>query len=213
MNLSDINWDFNAIGSWPQPIKSVAIVFVAVFVLVAGFFFDTLDGLNALEGVENKEQELKRSLESKQKKAVNLEDYQDQLTQIEAQLYEMIRQMPTKEEVASLLTDISQTGLASGLEFRLFKPSSAIQKDFYSELPISIEVIGRYDELGAFISGVASLPRIVTIHDVNIMPEKKAAKDTKPGALVMTAIIKTYNESEAEASPSKSPVKKPKGTK
>lgn len=213
MNLSDINWDVNAIGSWPQSVKSVAVVLIAFIVLIAGFFFDTSERLNALEGAENKEQELKRSLESKQKKAVNLEDYQDQLAQIEVQLYEMIRQMPTKEEVASLLTDISQTGLASGLEFRLFKPGSAIQKDFYSELPISIEVIGRYDELGTFISGVASLPRIVTIHDVNIMPEKKPTKDTKPGALVMTAIIKTYNESEVEASPSKSPVKKPKGTK
>jgi len=92
----------------------------------------------------------------------------------------MIRQMPTKEEVASLLTDISQTGLASGLEFRSFKPGSSIQKDFYSELPISIEVVGRYSELGSFISGVASLPRIVTVHDVNILPEKNRLKILSP---------------------------------
>ena len=83
----------------------------------------------------------------------------------------MIRQMPTEEEVASLLVDISQTGLASGLEFKLFKPDTPIRKDFYSELPINIQVIGKYEELGLFVSGLAALPRIVTIHDVNITPE------------------------------------------
>ena len=102
----------------------------------------------------------------------------------------MIRQLPTEEEVASLLVDISQTGLASGLKFKLFKPDAPINKDFYSELPISIQVLGHYEELGLFISGLASLPRIVTIHNINISPEGKE------GNLLMSAVIKIYNESK-----------------
>jgi type IV pilus assembly protein PilO len=100
----------------------------------------------------------------------------------------MIRQMPTKAEVASLLVDISQTGLASGLEFRLFKPSQPIKRDFYYELPIDIQVIGKYEELGLFVSGLSSLPRIVTVHNVKISPMAKS--DT----MVMNTTVKTYNE-------------------
>jgi len=113
--------------------------------------------------------------------------------------------MPTEEEVASLLVDISQTGLASGLEFKLFKPDAPIVKDFYSELPISIQVVGSYEELGLFVSGLASLPRIVTLHDVNIIHEGK------DGALLMSAVIKTYNESKGFTS--SSAAKKKKGRK
>lgn len=218
MNLSEVNWDFNAAGTWPSPIKAAAIGLVGAVVFGVGVYFDTVEQFKALEGLQQKEQELKRSLETKQKKAVNLPDYQEQLKQIETQLYEMIRQMPTKEEVANLLTDISQTGLASGLEFRLFKPSPSINKDFYSELPISIEVVGRYEELGLFVSGVAALPRIVTVHDVNIVPQdtKPAGKDKdksksgRAGVLVMKAVVKTYNESSGAAPEAASKTKKAK---
>ncbi|TAL47487.1 MAG: pilus assembly protein PilO [Methylovulum sp.] len=217
MNLSEVNWDFNAAGTWPPPVKAAAVFLAAALILGLGIYFDTVEQLKALESSEQKEQELKRSFETKQKKAVNLEDYQDQLTQIEAELYEMIRQMPTKEEVASLLTDISQTGLASGLEFRLFKPSPAIRKDFYSELPISIEVVGKYEELGLFVSGLAALPRIVTVHDVSIVPQDKADKgnkdkNIKTGAMVMKTTVKTYNES-TEVAPEKADTKKGKKAK
>ena len=188
MNLSEINWDFNTAGTWPLPVKAAIMLFVCAVVVGGGVYFDTLDQLKSLESAEQKEQTLKREFELKQKKAVNFQDYQNQLTQIEASLDEMIRQMPTEEELASLLVDISQTGLASGLEFKLFKPQTPILKDFYSELPINIQVIGKYEELGLFVSGLASLPRIVTIHNVNITPEGK------DGALLMSAIIKTYNE-------------------
>ena len=194
MNLSEINWDFNAAGSWPLPVKVAVMLLVGAVVAGGGVYFDTLDQLASLESAEQKEQALKSEFEAKQKKAVNFQDYQDQLTQIETSLDEMIRQMPTEEEVASLLVDISQTGLASGLEFKLFKPDAPIVKDFYSELPISIQVKGKFEELGLFVSGLASLPRIVTIHDVNITPEGK------DGALMMSAIIKTYNEGKDVAS-------------
>ncbi len=213
MNLSEINWDFNASGTWPLPIKIATIALVSLAVLGAGVYYDTLDQLTSLESSEKKEQELKVSLEGKQKKAVNLKDYQDQLAQIELSLEEMIKQMPTQEEVASLLVDISQTGLASGLEFRLFKPSEPVRKDFYSELPISIQVIGKYEELGLFVSGLASLPRIVTVHDVNIVPEAKETKggkdkeekEDKESLMVMNATVKTYNEGEETGA---APVKK-----
>ena len=188
MNLSEINWDFNEAGTWPLPIKVAMMVLVCVMVGGGGFYFDTQNQLASLDSAKQKEQEFKRDFEAKQKKAVNFQDYKDQLTQIETSLDEMIRQMPTEEEVASLLIDISQTGLASGLEFKLFKPDAPIVKDFYSELPISIQVIGKFEELGLFVSGLASLPRIVTIHEVNITPEGK------DGALLMSAVIKTYNE-------------------
>ncbi|MCK9394161.1 MAG: type 4a pilus biogenesis protein PilO [Methylobacter sp.] len=204
MDLSEINLDLNEAGSWPLPIKAAAIAVICVLVFGAGVYYDTLDQLAALEASEKKELELKQSFETKQKKSINLQDYQDQLAQIESELEDMIRQMPTKEEVASLLIDISQTGLLSGLEFRLFKPGAPIHKDFYSELPINIEVIGKYEELGLFVSGLASLPRIVTVHDVNIIPESKG------GEMRMTATVKTYNESADETA---EVVKKKRGRK
>ena len=188
MNLSEINWDFNSAGAWPVPIKILTILIVCAIVVGAGFYYDTTEQLAELDNFEKKEQELKRTFETKQKKAVNLQDYRDQFEQIEASLGEMLRQMPTKAEVASLLIDISQTGLASGLEFKLFKPSGEIRKEFYSELPISIQVLGRFEELGLFVSGLASLPRIVTVHNVSINPIEGS------NTMQMNATIKTYSE-------------------
>jgi len=188
MNLSEINWDIKSAGTWALPVRAAIMLIVCVAVVSIGVYFDTLDQLARLKSAENKETALTREFEEKQKKAVNLQDYEDQLTQIESLLDKMIRQMPTEEEVASLLIDISQTGLASGLEFKLFKPDTPIRKDFYSELPINIQVIGSYDELGLFVSGLAALPRIVTLHNVNIAPE------VKDGKLLMSAVVKTYNE-------------------
>ncbi|MBL6987526.1 MAG: type 4a pilus biogenesis protein PilO [Methylobacter sp.] len=202
MNLSEINWDPNEAGTWPLPIKAATIAVICVLVFGAGVYYDTIDQFEALDASEKQELVLKQDFETKQKKSINLSDYKNQLAQIEIELEDMIRQMPTKEEVASLLIDISQTGLASGLEFKLFKPGEPIRKDFYSELPISIEVIGKYEELGLFVSGLASLPRIVTVHDVNIVPEGKKGKDnkeTKEGEMRMTATVKTYNEGVDEA--------------
>jgi type IV pilus assembly protein PilO len=189
MNLSEINWDPNAVGTWPLPLKVTVIALVCGMVAGGCIYWDTLDQLTALEAVEQQEPSLKTQFEEKQAKAANLPDYQYQLTQIEASLDEMIKQMPTEAEVASLLVDISQTGLASGLEFKLFKPEAPILKDFYSELPIKIEVVGKYEELGLFVSGLASLPRIVTVHDIAI-----SSPEEKEGLLKMTATVKTYNE-------------------
>lgn len=194
MNLSEINWDFEASGTWPLPVKAVSILILCALVAGGGYYYDTMDQLAGLDSLETKEVELKASFASKQKKAVNLPEYVKQLEQIQGSLGEMLKQMPTEEEVASLLIDISQTGLASGLEFRLFKPAPQVAKDFYSELPIDIQVIGRFEELGLFVSGLASLPRIVTVHNVDIAPLAKA----KDGVMVMNAVVKTYKEEAAK---------------
>lgn len=198
MNLSEINWDFNEAGTWPLPLKIILILVVCVFVAGLGVYYDTLDQLTQLESIEKQEGELRQTFEVKQKKAVNLQDYKDQLDQIEASLVEMIKQMPTQSEVANLLVDISQTGLAAGLEFRLFQPSAPIRKDFYWELPINIQVIGKYEELGLFVSGLASLPRIVTVHNVRISPVNKAGDQSESENMIMDAVVKTYNEGSDE---------------
>lgn len=194
MNLSEINWDINASGTWPLPIKIATALLICSVVAGAWIYYDTTDQLNELDKIEKDEANLKSSLETKQRKAANLQDYRDQLKQIEASLGEMLRQMPTKAEVANLLVDISQTGLASGLEFRLFKPYAEVNRDFYMELPIGIEVIGEYEELGLFVSGLASLTRLVTVHDVNMTPQSDGKK------MLMTATVKTYNEGESGTS-------------
>ncbi len=188
MNLSEINWELEAAGAWPVPIKIAAGAIVCILVTAGWVYYDTIDQLAELEKTEQQEQELKKTFEAKQMKAVNLDDYRDQLKQIGASLGDMIRQMPTKAEVANLLVDISQTGLASGLEFKLFKPGADIRKEFYSELPINIKVVGLYEELGLFVSGLAALPRIVTVHNVAITPKKDGKQ------MEMTAVVKTYNE-------------------
>ncbi len=196
MNLSEINWDINAAGSWPLPIKMITAFIICAVVAGASYYFITIDQLAQLEQLEEEEGRLKKLFEKKQKKAVNLEAYRAQLNQIESSLGEMLKQMPTQEELASLLVDISQTGLASGLEFKLFKPGGAARREFYSELPISINVVGKYEELGLFVSGLASLPRIVTVHNINIKPGNKKL-------MTMTATVKTYNEGVEQPAPSK----------
>ncbi len=196
MNLSEVNWDFDAAGSWPLPLKIVAGLIISIAVAVGGYYYLIKDQIAELDTIKQEEISLKNSFETKQRKAVNLKDYKAQLDQIEASLGEMIKQMPTKAEVANLLVDISQTGLASGLEFKLFKPGGEIRKEFYSELPINIEVIGDYEELGLFVSGLASLPRIVTVHDVNMKPNA-------PSGMVMKATVKTYNEGVDQPAPKK----------
>ena len=189
MNLSKINWDLNTAGNWPSVVKVTILGLIVVTTITIGFFYDTLDELSSLDREKQKEQSFKIEFKNKQKTAINLKENQEQLAGIEASLYEMFLQLPTKEEVASLLTEISQTGLTSVLKFKLFKPDIPIDNDFYSELPISIQVVGRYENLGMFISGLALLRRIITVHNINI------SLDRKEGDLLMSAVIKIYNES------------------
>jgi type IV pilus assembly protein PilO len=208
MNLSEINWDFNAAGSWPLQIKAVIILLVCSLVAGAGFYALTMDQLAELETLQAKEQELITTFEGKQKKAVNLGDYRAQFADIKKSLVVMMRQMPTKAEVANLLTEISQTAITSGLEPKLFQPEGEVKKEggFYIELPYSIEMLGKYEELGLFIGGLASLSRIVTVHDIALSvvaaPNTGNTPNNKAEATVMNmkATIKTYTEVTDEES-------------
>ncbi len=199
MNLSDIDLndlDFNNVGQWPAAVRGVVLALVAALVVGLGYWFFTRDALAQLDTAARHETELKQQLQAKAAKAANLEAYEAQLKEMRTSFGAMLRQLPNKTEVADLLVDVSQTGLASGLEFELFKPQAEVPKDFYAELPIAIKVHGTYHDFGNFISGVASLPRIVTLHDISITPA--GGKKGQPGGqLVMNLTAKTYRYLEA----------------
>ncbi len=197
MNLSEIDLndlDFNAIGSWPAAAKFLTLSLLTIAILGVGYALDTRTQISALEEREQKEIELKQLFEIKQEKAANLDSYKLQLQEIQKTFGSLLNQLPGKTEVADLLTDVTQTGLANGLEFDFFKPQSEIPKDFYVELPIELKVHGEYHEFGKFMSGVASLPRIVTIHDFTITKSKPTDKKNNQNKheLVLEANAKTY---------------------
>jgi len=192
MNLSELNdLDLSNIANWPLPARMVLIGLVFVSVLGLGYWFDIKDQGIRLEKAEQKETELRQIFEVKAKKAANLAAYEQQLEEMKASFGAMLRQLPNKTEVAELLVDISQTGLAAGLEFKLFKPQNEVPREFYAELPISIRVKGDYHEFGNFISGVAALPRIVTVHNINMTPDAE-------GELSMEILAKTYRYMDEE---------------
>jgi type IV pilus assembly protein PilO len=213
VKLQDLNnLDFNDIGEWPTPIKLFLVLLVAILVGVAWYYMDTQDQYVALERVRREEKDLRTSFEEKQQKAVNYEKYKAQLAEMKQTFGAMLRQLPNKKEVADLLIDVSQTGLAAGLEFQLFQPQNEIPKDFYAELPIKLRVVGDYHEFGEFISGIAALPRIVTMHDIEIKP----IAGQRAGSLVMEATAATYRYLDeggqlADAGPA--PDQKPAGGK
>lgn len=198
MNLQELNeLDFSNMGVWPMPVKIVLTLILAAAVGGAWYYLDTQEQLISLERVEKKEQELRGIFEQKQAKAVNLDAYKKQLEEMRQSFGAMLRQLPDKTEVAELLVDVSQTGLASGLEFELFQPSGEVPKEFYAELPIKLKVHGKYHEFGDFISGLAALPRIVTIHDVVITTAGSGRGDGE-APLVLEATAKTYRYLDEE---------------
>jgi type IV pilus assembly protein PilO len=188
MELSSITeLDFNESGEWPLPIKIVAILLLCAAVWGAGYYFIIKDMQVELTALEEKEQQLKTSFERKQAKAVNLEAYKAQLEEMKVMFSSMLEQLPRKSEVPDLLVDITRTGLINGLEFELFKPEGERPIDFYAELPISMKVTGSYHQFGQFISGVAALPRIVTIHDLKLSSPQESS-----GKMTMQLSAKTY---------------------
>jgi type IV pilus assembly protein PilO len=193
VNLQELNeLDFGNIGVWPTPVKLVLVLLACISVAVAGYYLDTEGQIARLDQVEQKESQLRKDFETKQAKASNLDAYRKQLEEMKQSFGDMLRQLPNKTEVAELLVDVSQTGLASGLEFKLFKPNAEIPREFYAELPIEIKVIGEYHEFGNFISGLAALPRIVTIHDISInKPTSQKGGGAGP-KLILEATAKTY---------------------
>ncbi len=186
--------DIENIGNAPLPIKFGVIGVLCIAILGAGLWYDTKVQLEELEKHEQKEVELKEDFKIKAKQAAKLELYKEQLAEMNATFGALLRQLPEKTDVESLLVDVSQTGLASGLEVNKFKPSEEEKKGFYAELPIALEVIGSFHQMATFISGIAALPRIVTISNMKLEHAKKDAKDKSApdDKLQMSAIAKTY---------------------
>ena len=190
MTLDDLrNIDVNNLGSWPVPIKIGGILVVCVIVLFAGFWFLIQDELEQYSEAQKKEEGLRETYMNKRALAINLPAYKEQMEEMEQTFGSLLRQLPNTTEVPDLLVDITQAGLGRGLEFALFRPEKEQPKDFYAEMPISVEVRGSYHELAQFVSDVAALPRIVTFGDIAI----SAGKDNK---LSMSAKAKTYRYME-----------------
>jgi type IV pilus assembly protein PilO len=176
-------------GRWPLPVRAGAVAVAFVVLTVALIYFFVWDEQRPqLQQRQDEEQSLRQEFRTKHAKAVNLELYKQQLKDIERSFGALLRQLPGKTEVPNLLVDISQTGLSSGLEEKLFQPQQEVKKDFYAELPIKIRLTGSYHQFGQFVSGIAALPRIVTLHDIDIRSENKDAYDQL--SLELTA--KTY---------------------
>lgn len=170
--------DPNDPGRWPFPVR--AGVVALVFVVISALLFYLLvwsDQKPILDQKAAEEQDLRSQFKTKHSKAVNLAVYQQQLADIERSFGALLRQLPGRTEVPNLLVDISQVGVGAGLEEKLFQPSPEVKKDFYAELPIKIKLTGSYHQMGEFVSGIAALPRIVTLHDITIKPDTKDAYD------------------------------------
>lgn len=183
--------DPNDPGRWPLAFRAGAIAIIFVIAAgLAGYFIAYQDQQPLLEQARAQEETLLDTLKQKAGKAANLDAYKAQLKEMERSFGAMLRQLPNKTEVPNLLVDISQTGLAAGLEEKLFQPAPETKKDFYAELPIKIRLTGNYHAIGSFVSGIAALPRIVTLHDVQIEPVN--AKGTPSDQLQLDLTAKTY---------------------
>ncbi len=176
-------------GRWPLPVLAGAVaVWFAVLAAVLTYMFVWQTERPELQRYQGEEQQLRSEFKSKHEKAVNLQVYKQQLKDIERSFGALLRQLPGKTDMPDLLVDISQTGLAAGLQERLFQKGEEVKKDFYAELPIKIELTGSYHQFGQFVSGIAALPRIVTLHDIQIKPASKDSYDQ----LVLDLTAKTY---------------------
>ena len=189
--------DVNDVGRWPLVFRAAVILAVFLAVVGAGIWFTIIkDKLPSLQRAQDEEQTLRVTFENKQRKAANYDAYKAQLSQIEQSFGTMLRQLPGETEIPSLIVDVSQTGLASGLQEKLFQPQPAITRDFYAEKPIKIRLSGGYHEMAKFVSGVAGLPRIVTLHDINITPNGQDSFDQL--SLEVTARTYRYLDEEAD---------------
>ncbi len=195
--LSDINnLDFNNTGGWPQEAKIGACVIAIAVILFLGWYLVISDKQDSLTGLEAEETTLRGKFEGLAAKAANLEPLKVQLVQMEEMLKVMLRRLPSKTEMPDLIVDISQTARATGINNELFQPGTEVAKDFYAEQPIALEMSGTYHQFGQFVSGVASLPRVVimTFHDISLTPKEAAAgsPSVPPGTLGLKGTIKTY---------------------
>lgn len=195
--------DTKNIGGWPTWVYGFICAVITAAIIGLGIQFLIKPERELLAAAQAEEARLKQDFEAKQKKVANLEAYKAQLTEMEREFGGMLRQLPSKAEIANLLNDVSQTRVATGLEEELFQPQAEVPKEFYAEVPIQLNVVGLYHELADFASGVSALPRIVTLHEINIAtkdkapagrgaPIIKAKTDQTENDLRMTLTAKTY---------------------
>lgn len=192
--LDDLrNLDRNNVGGWSKSVKVFFASLIVIVILFLGWYLYIRDQQDELESVRQKEVALKKEFADKQAKAVNLEPYRKQLEDMKEMLQTMLRQLPSKTEMPDLLNDISDAAQGAGIETQLFQPGPEVMKDFYAEKPIQLKMLGTYHQFGTFISGVASLPRVVilTMHDIQLQP-KDGKAITRGGALELSGTVKTY---------------------
>ncbi len=204
INLSELTLE--NIGDWPAQVKAIVAIFLSIAIVFAIYWLDTKDQVAALQGVEKQEVRLRQDFEHKQQQTANLPQLRAQLAEMKKIFGDMLRQLPSKTEIPGLLEDISKMGLAAGLEFRLFDPEPEMHNDFYAVLPIQIAVVGSYHQLADFISRVANLNRIVTLHEFSVeresvskrlgrrarRSESKTDNSVVDGKLLMKIKAKTY---------------------
>ncbi len=194
--------DFNDIGSAPTSVRYVILGFLLVIILAIGYFLLIKAKKEQLELVQNLETTLRVDFEAKQAKAANLEAYEAQLAEMQELLETMFRQLPSKTEMDKLLVDVSQTALGAGIDVQLFQPNAEAYHDFYAERPISVRMLGDYHQFGEFVSGVASLPRVVilTMHDIALRRanERDVGANAGDGRLILEGTVKTYRYIDEE---------------
>jgi type IV pilus assembly protein PilO len=190
LDLGDL--DVNNIGSWPGAVKAIVMVLVFALVLGGGYYLHVADKQSTLETAVRKEQELRGDFEAKSFKAANLEAYRQQKVEMETTFEALLRQLPGDTEVPGLLEDITRTALDNELTIQSIDLQNEQRTEFYVELPIQIVVEGNYHKIGSFVSGVANLSRIVTLHNFTMEPQQS------PLALKMSILAKTYRYLEEE---------------
>ena len=217
VNLREL--DINNIGAWPRNAKVGLSVLIVALIIGLSWWLFVRDKRTELEALQRQETDLRAEFETKQGRAANLEPLKQQLAQMEQQLQQMLRQLPSKTEMPDLIVDISQTALATGIQNELFQPGPETPREFYAEKPISLRMVGTYHQFGAFVSGVASLPRVVimTMHDISLQPkDAKSDPNAKIGpnsALELAGPVKTDRyldedetaEQDAAANPEATP--------
>ena len=193
--------DFNDIGSAPTSVRYVILGFLLVVILLIGYFLLIKAKTEQLELVQGLENQLRVDFEAKQAKAANLESYEVQLAEMQELLETMFRQLPSKTEMDKLLVDVSQTALGAGIDVQLFQPNAEAYHDFYAERPISVRMLGDYHQFGEFVSGVASLPRVVilTMHDIALRrANQRDVGGSADGRLILEGTVKTYRYIDEE---------------
>lgn len=194
--------DFNDIGSAPTSVRYVILSVLLVIILAIGYFLLIKAKTEQLEMVQNLELGLRAEFEQKQAKAANLEAYEAQLAEMQELLETMFRQLPSRTEMDKLLVDVSQTALGAGIDVQLFQPNAEAYHDFYAERPISVRMLGDYHQFGEFVSGVASLPRVVilTMHDIALRraDERDIGVTGNDGRLILEGTVKTYRYIDEE---------------